>query len=182
MTKTYDINNSLIKKLQRGDMSAAKVLYDNYSKAMYNTLVRLTGNSEEAKDLLQDAFIKAFNNIDSFRGESTFGAWLKRIVINTGLMYLRSKKMEFQEINEALIEQANERDEDTVQIDPAIIHEEIKQLPSGSRAVLSLYLLEGFTHKEIAEELGITESTSKTQYMRGKKLLREHLIRKVDGI
>lgn len=176
-----DINHQLVKSLQDGDMSAAKGIYQNYSKAMYNTLTRITGNSEEAQDLLQDAFIKAFNSIHSFRGDSTFGAWLKRIVVNTGLMHLRAKKMEFAEINDALLEQEEQQDS-TVDIDPSLIHEEIKKLPSGSRAVVTLYLLEGYTHKEIAAELDITESTSKTQYMRGKKMLREQLNEKIYGV
>ena len=181
MTNSLDINHQLVKQLQQGDMSAAKGIYHNYSKAMYNTLIRITGNEMEAQDLLQDAFIKAFNSIQNFRGDSTFGAWLKRIVVNTGLMHLRSKKMEFDEIGESLVELENDK-ENNIDIDPAMIHEEIKKLPSGSRTVVTLYLLEGYTHKEIASELGITESTSKTQYRRGKQLLREQLNEKIYGV
>ena len=169
MAKNLDINDLLVEKLKRGDHGAAKSLYENYNKAMYNTLIRLVGDSMEAQDLLQEAFIKAFNNIDSFRGDATFGSWLKRIVVNTGLTYLRKKKIQYEELNEEF--EMEEQVEVGEEIEAAQIHAEIKKLPTSARAVLSLYLIEGFSHKEIAEELDISISTSKTQYMRGKKLL-----------
>ena len=93
--KTIDINHHLIQELKRGSESATTQIYQQYAKAMYNTLIRLTGNTDQAQDLLQDAFIKAFQNIEKYRGDSTFGAWLKRIVVNTGLEQIRKKKLHF---------------------------------------------------------------------------------------
>lgn len=175
--KTIDINHQLIQELKRGSESATTQIYQQYAKAMYNTLIRITGSTEEAQDLLQDAFIKAFQNIEKYRGESTFGAWLKRIVVNTGLEQVRKKKIKFEELNENF-DVSGELTENFIP-DPVLIHEEIKKLPNGSRTVLSLYLLEGYSHQEIADELDISVSTSKTQYMRAKLLLREKLKYKI---
>ncbi len=171
--KQPDHHHQLVKDFRGGDATAARKLYDLYSKAMYNTLIRITGNNEDAADLLQEAFIKAFRKIDTFGFESTFGAWLKKIVINTGLEFLRKKKVRFEEL-EPMMEIRSEETE-TIEIQPEKIHAAIKTLPSGSRTVVSLYLIEGFKHEEIANELGISVSTSKTQYMRGKKMLQEKL-------
>ena len=181
MAKTLDINHQLVNRLQNGDQSAARDIYQNYSKAMYNTLIRITGNSDDAQDLLQEAFIKAFQKIDSFRGEATFGSWLKRIVVNTGLAHLRKQKIQFDEIGDDTEILDGTISDDAVEIEAAVIHEQIKKLPSGSRTVLNLYLIEGYSHKQIAEELEITESTSKTQYMRGKAMLRDLLKPKLYG-
>ncbi len=180
MTVTVDIHQNWIDQLKKGDQSAARNIYDSYSKAMYNTLIRLTGNSDDAQDLLQEAFIKAFRKIESFRGSSTFGAWLKKIVVNTGLEHLRKKKVVYEELSEKY-EKVPEPDESAMEIDPYQVHESIKKLPDGTRTVLSLYLLEGYTHNEISGILGITESTSKTQFMRGKAILREQLKSKMYG-
>ncbi len=178
MTNTVDIHKKWVDQLKNGDKTVARNIYDSYSKAMYNTLIRISGNSEDAQDLLQDSFIKAFQNIHSFRGESSFGSWLKRICINTGLEYLRKKKIEFEEFTENF--DIGEEDL-SVEMDPIVIHNAIKDLPDGCRTVLSLYLLEGYSHNEISSYLGISVSTSKTQYMRGKSMLRNQLKTKIYG-
>lgn len=140
---------------------------------MYNTIVRMVADSELAKDLLQEAFIKAFRNLKSLTNDQAFAGWLKRIVVNTALEHLRKVKLEFDEIDE-------ERDdlEDEVEVeevDVAAIHAAIKELPVGCRTVLTLHIFEGYKHAEIASEMGITESTSKTQFRHAKKLLRSKL-------
>ncbi len=165
--------DQLVHEFKNGDGKAARKLYDLYAKAMYNTLIRISGNTDDAQDLLQEAFVKAFKKIDSFQFESTFGAWLKRIVINTGLEFLRKKKIDFESYEPYM--EISEAEKPDRRLRPEIIHEAIKKLPNGSRTVVSLYLLEGLTHQEIAEELEISLSTSKTQYMRGKSILREQL-------
>lgn len=179
MTQTATLTDVWVKNLKNGDEVAAMNIYNMYSKAMYNTLVRITGNSVEAQDLLQEAFVKAFKKIDTFREEATFGAWLKRIVVNTGLEFLRKKKVNFDALEDHSLEDMEEEAAEEPMVDPELIHECIKQLPSGSRTVLTLYLLEDYSHKEIAEKLDITVSTSKTQYMRGKKLLKELIKNKI---
>ena len=180
MTVTVDIHQQWINQLKNGDQTAARNIYNSYSKAMYNTLIRITGSTEESQDLLQDAFIKAFKRIKSFRGDSTFGAWLKRIVVNTGLEHLRKRKIVFEELSESF-EEMVEINDSQLAIDPNIVHETIKELPDGTRTVLSLYLLEGYTHKEISEILKISISTSKTQFMRGKTIIRDQLKTKLYG-
>ncbi|MCK5168351.1 MAG: RNA polymerase sigma factor, partial [Bacteroidales bacterium] len=131
------------------------------------------------EDIIQESFVKAFNKLDSFRGDSSFGSWLKRIVINQSITFLRSKKQEFKEIDNLQIV-ANENDKENFPgIDLVMIHESIKTLPEKARVVLNLYLLEGYKHKKIAEMLNISESTSKSQYLRAKQLLREKLEKEI---
>jgi RNA polymerase sigma-70 factor (ECF subfamily) len=173
MTKIINIESDIVKGLKNGDESSAFKVYRMYSKAMFNTLIRITGRREEAEDLLQEAFTKAFSKINSYSGKATFGAWLKRIVINTGLEFIRKKKLEFISIEESQYKETSE-DENSY-LNPEIVHQAIKKLPSGSRTVLTLFALEGYSHKEIASQLSISESTSKTQYLRGKNLLKDIL-------
>ena len=143
---------------------------------MFNVGYRITRSEEEAEDVLQEAFINAFRNLDSYRGDATFGAWLKRIVVNKAINALNKKKHEAIPDDERwdVAEEeppAEYGDELTVER----VKRAIEQLPDGYRSVLSLYLLEGYDHQEIAEIMGITESTSKSQLNRAKNKLRELL-------
>jgi len=130
-------------------------------------------DGETAKDLLQEAFIKAFKNLENLANDVAFAGWLKRIVVNTGLEYIRKKKYVFEDIDEQRDD--FEENEPIAEVDVSSIHAAVKELPDGCRTVLSLYIFEGYKHSEIAEELGITESTSKTQYRHAKKLLKKKL-------
>ena len=153
---------------------AAFNIYNSYSKTMYNTLIRITSNSEVAKDLLQEAFVKAFKKISDLEDPKAFAGWLKRIVVNTGIEYARKKKFEFEELSSEA-EDMEEEIEDGLGIAPEVLHSAIKELPDGCRTVLTLHLLEGYKHSEVADELGISESTSKTQFRHAKILLKEKL-------
>lgn len=169
-----EIQNVWINQLKQGNELAALNIYNSYSKAMYNTLIRITNNQEVAKDLLQEAFVKAFKKVEDLDNPSAFPGWLKRIVINTGIEYARKSKFFFEEItNEA--EELEEEVENDSLIEPEALHSAIKELPDGCRMVLSLHLLEGYKHTEVAQELGISESTSKTQYRHAKMLLKNKL-------
>ncbi len=144
---------------------------------MYNVGYRIVNNPEEAEDVLQDAFISAFNNLERYRGDSTFGAWLKRIVINKAINYLNKKKPERMPDDERW-DVREEEVVDELEGFPFTVEKvraAIEALPDGYRSVLSLYLVEGYDHGEIAEILGITESTSKSQFNRAKKKLKELL-------
>lgn len=140
---------------------------------------RITGNEEDAEDVLQEAFVSAFKSLDHYRGDATFGAWLKRIVVNKSINVIKKRK-------ENVIPQDDEFDvpDEDVPADykPELSVERVRQcmemLPDGYRSVLSLYLLEGYDHEEIAGIMGITESTSKSQLNRAKRKLKELLIRK----
>jgi len=144
---------------------------------MYNIAVRLLANRMDAEDVLQEAFVAAFRRLDSFREESTFGAWLKRIVINHCINFMKTKKQIFDELDTQAVFIA---DDSRVDIyaghDFEAIHEAIKTLPDGARAVFNLFLLEGYKHHEIAQMLNVSESTSKSQYQRAKVLLKEKLV------
>ncbi len=144
---------------------------------MYNIAFRITGNQYEAEDVLQEAFINAFKSIKSFRYASSFGAWLKRIVVNQAVNHMKKKRVE---LTPLLAQDDQIKDEETEshseRLDRQVSVEKIKkamhQLPDGYRMVFSLYLLEGYDHNEIAQIMDITVSTSKSQYNRAKKKLK----------
>jgi RNA polymerase sigma factor (sigma-70 family) len=177
-----NMQDELIARCKAGDRLAHYSLYKLYSKAMYNVGYRITRSEEEAEDVLQEAFVNAFKNIGSYRGDASFGAWLKRIVVNKAINALAKKK------HESIPEDENwdiAEEESTADYGDGLTVERVKkgieQLPDGYRSVLSLYLLEGYDHEEIAEIMGITESTSKSQLNRAKSKLRELLTRKVSS-
>ncbi|MEZ4828011.1 MAG: sigma-70 family RNA polymerase sigma factor [Bacteroidia bacterium] len=168
----------MVERCKRGDQMAQFELYKKYTKAMYNVAVRITRDAMEAEDVLQEAFVRAFRSLHSFKGDSTFGAWLKRIVINTSINHLKKRKGDFVDIDEVRIdvtEEKPERSEFAGQWDMSQVREAIMNLPEGYRLVFSLYLIEGYDHKEIGDILGISEATSKSQFSRAKKKLREML-------
>jgi RNA polymerase sigma-70 factor (ECF subfamily) len=162
----------IIEQCRQGDIRAQFLLYKAYSKAMYNTAIRFTNNRMDAEDILQESFVTAFTAIGNLENSRAFGSWLKRIVINNCISMLRSKKIVFSDLPDEPFE---EEEEKPFTPDPAIIHNAIRELPGGARSVLILYLLEGYSHREVAKALDITESTSRTQYARALKILRTKL-------
>jgi len=177
--ESIEIHSKLIETARKGDQQSMYRLYKLYVQAMYNTCIRMVSNQYDAEDIIQESFVKVFNNLDSFRGDSSFGSWLKRIVINQSITFLRSKKQEFTEIDNLQIVADENEEENFPGINQVMVHESIKTLPEKARVVLNLYLLEGYKHKEIADILNISESTSKSQYLRAKQLLREELKTKI---
>ena len=175
-TLYIDKHLPLVEACRRGDRKAQYEIYRLYAKAMFNVAVRIVNNTGEAEDVLQDAFLDAFQKIHDFRQSSTFGAWLKQIVINRALNHLRNRKVQFIDIEDAP-EVANEEtyDEEGIELDIQRVQNAIQRLPDGFRTVICLYLLEGYDHEEIAEIMGVAESTSRTQYIRAKKRLLEIL-------
>jgi len=140
---------------------------------MYHTALRILGNTADAEDILQEAFIDAFRNLDRFGGKSTFGAWLKQIVIYKSINQLKKKKLVLVEAPQDWEEEdpaaSDREDVDALQVHR--IKEAMQRLSDGFRTVLSLYLFEGYDHEEIAGIMGVTHATVRTQYMRGKKRL-----------
>jgi RNA polymerase sigma factor (sigma-70 family) len=174
--QVLNIHEDLIARCKAGDRHAHYQLYKLYSRAMYNVSYRITGREEDAEDALQEAFISAFRNLNSYRGDAAFGAWLKRIVVNKAINILKKRKQELMPADEQWdvaedVSIPEYREELTVDR----VKKAIEQLPDGYRAVLSLYLLEGYDHEEIGQILGISESTSKSQLNRAKNKLRELL-------
>jgi RNA polymerase sigma factor (sigma-70 family) len=165
-----NIHAPLIEQCRKGNSKAQFMLYNQYSKAMYNVAYRMMNNREDAEDMLQESFLECFRNIASFRFESTFGAWLKSILINRCINHLRKKKTDLILCESLPVNVADEVAE--IEYDTSGILKGIEQLPDGYRVILSLYLLEGYDHTEIAQIMGISESTSKSQYSRAKDKLR----------
>ncbi len=176
-----DINRDLIELSKARNSQAQFQLYQLYSKAMYNICYRMMNNREEAEDILQEVFTDAFLKIDSFRYESSFGAWLKKITVNKCINALKKKKAELV-YNETIPEQPEEDNDMEINGLTAMqVQEAMEELPEGYRVIFSLYLLEGYDHSEISQILGITESTSKSQYSRARKKIQEILMNKGYG-
>jgi RNA polymerase sigma factor (sigma-70 family) len=167
------IHAPLIEACRKGNSRAQYGLYNQYSKAMFNLAYRMLNNREDAEDILQETFIDCFRNISSFRFESTFGAWLKRILINKCINHLHKKKIDLA-LTDSIPDKAAEEETEPV-YDTGQIIKGIELLPDGYRIILTLYLLEGYDHSEISQILGISESTSKSQYSRAKEKLRSQL-------
>ena len=167
------IHAPLIEECRKGNEIARFRVYNKYSKAMYNLAHRMLNNREDAEDILQETFTDCFMNISSFRFESTFGAWLKRILINKCMNHLKRKKIDLM-LTDNLLNDVYEEEDETV-YDISKIIKGIEMLPDGYRVILTLYLLEGYDHSEISQILGISESTSKSQYSRAKSKLRNQL-------
>jgi len=170
-----NIDKSVIESCKKGNRIAQYTLYNQYSVAMYNLAYRMINNREDAEDVLQESFTEAFRKLKSFRYESTFGAWIKSIVINRSINHLRKRKVEF--FTDEFSDQAepDKGKEPDFSSDMQKVFESIEKLPVGYRLVFTLYLLEGYDHKEISEILDISESTSKSQYMRAKIKLKKLL-------
>jgi RNA polymerase sigma factor (sigma-70 family) len=170
------MHEDLIARCRRGDREAHYRIYKLYARSMYNVSYRITGREEDAEDALQEAFISAFNNLQSYRADATFGAWLKRIVVNKSINLLKKRKHELiseEEQWDIPEEEVQEEYREELTVDR--VKKAIEELPDGYRTVLSLYLLEGYDHQEIAGIMGISESTSKSQLNRAKTKLRDKL-------
>ena len=173
-----NIHQDIIDRCKSGEQKAQFQLYKLYYKAMYNTCLRIVNDSLEAEDIMQESFLKAFEKIIFYKGEVSFGAWLKKIVINHSLDELRKRKLDTNSIEESVYEIKDDKDFDNsneVSLKVEEIREEISKLPDGYRIVISLYLIEGYDHDEISEILNISSSTSRSQCARAKKKLIECL-------
>ncbi len=171
------MNRDIIENSKRGNRKAQYQLYQLYSRAMFNVCFRMMNSREEAEDMLQEAFSEAFRRLDSFRYDSTFGAWLKRIVVNRCINEIKRKKasLEFFEDMSPFTALSEEKEELSPGLSVDKVRKAMEYLPKGSKVIFSLYLLEGYDHTEISQILDISESNSKTQYMRAKQRIREIL-------
>jgi len=173
---TINIHSDLIKKCKRNDQKAQMQLYDLYAKAMFTTAKNFVKDHAVAEDMMQEGFIKAFRKIDSFNQSVSFGAWLKRIVINQCLDWLKKRKLKIVNLDDA---QVKHHEEDDWQIEQTVsmtqIIEAIDALPESNRIVVKLFLLEGYDHQEISQILSISEVNSRSLLHRGKVKLKEQL-------
>ena len=171
-----NIHQALIDLCRRGDSKAQFDIYRLYYKAMYNTSLRIVGDVTEAEDIMQEAFFRAFDRINTYRNEVSFGAWLKRIVVNASLDFVKKKRLELKSIEEVhgLKEEAIDED-DFVPESVEQVRRAIELLPEGYKLVVNLVLVEGYSHDEVGEMLGISASTSRSQLSRAKQKLVEIL-------
>lgn len=172
------LKHKLIEDCLANNRKAQLQLYNRYCDGMFIVASRFLRDSAEAEDAMQEGFIKAFAKLHQFSGEVTFGAWLKKIVINKCLDHLKAKKLEYVAMNEQLLEKVEDDDagwqvEDEIGVEQ--VKAEIKDLPEKYKYPLMLYLIEGYDHEEISEILTITQVASRTLVHRGKKKLQEKL-------
>ena len=154
------------------ETNISEQLFRQHVSAMYHHAVRITGNKKDAEDIVQDSFLQAFAKLDQLKEAAAFGGWLRSIVVRNAIRFCK-KKIRWDDLNEYA--ETAEEEEWWKGIPLDNVHEAIKKLPEGCRQVFALYVFEDHTHKEIAAELGISESTSKSQYQRARKLLKETL-------
>ncbi len=170
--KVKDIHQDLIDRCKLNDRIAQMKLYDLYYRAVYNSILRMVKDPMEAEDLMQDAFLSAFSSITSFRSESSFGTWIKRIAINKSLNALQKRSLDYLDIPEGNIPEQFDNDEGSYsKFSMNEICDEIDRLPEGYRVVLNLHLIEGMDHDEIGQILDIKPVTSRSQYLRARKKL-----------
>ena len=175
----------IIEKCKQNNRKAQMQLYNQYCDGMYIVAKRFLKDTTDAEDVVQEAFIKAFTKLDQYKAEVTFGAWLKRIVVNKSIDFLKSKKQQLVELDEVHLKVVDTPMDNKWLVDDAITHIDVKKainnLPDKYQFVLMLYLIEGYDHQEISEILKITEVASRTQLSRGKSKLQELLKLKKNG-
>jgi RNA polymerase sigma-70 factor (ECF subfamily) len=166
-------DTDLIEGCIRGDRRIQQELYARFAPKMYGVCLRYAGNAEEAEDILQEGFIKVFRKISSYRGEGSFEGWIRRIFVNTAIEHFRKKTylQPITEYEESTVEGKylsvldNLAEKDIIRL--------VQQLSPGYRTVFNMYVVEGYTHRQIAENLGISEGTSKSQLSRAKIILQD---------
>jgi RNA polymerase sigma factor (sigma-70 family) len=167
----------LVRACLASDRGAQRRLYDAFKGKLFGVCQRYASSRQEAEDLLQEGFVQVFRDLHQYRGEGSLEGWIRRVVVRVALQQLRQQKLQYVALDDRGIEQLAEQhdlpafDEDMTRHLLRLLHE----MPPGFRAVLNLYVFEGYTHREIGEALGISEGTSKSQYLRAKEYLRRLL-------
>lgn len=172
-TKILFIHKDLVEKSKNNDRNAQYQLYELYVDAMFNIGIRMLGSKEDAEDIIQESFIEAFKQLHTFRYESTFGAWLKRIVVHKCINFLKLKRIPVTTIENHDFHLTEEPVIVEEKMDIQKVKKGIEILPNGYKQIINLYLIEGYDHNEISEILDVSTSTSKSQYHRAKKKLIE---------
>jgi len=166
----------LIKACLKNDMKAKCILYKEHEQMMFAVCMRYASSKPEAEDMLHDGFIRVLDKLDKYRFEGPLGAWIRRVLVNNCLNYLRSKKTfeeDIEEVNESKLDYSYDDLDGMLSAKELLAF--IQELPDGYRTVFNMYAIEGYKHKEIAEHLGITENTSKSQLAKARKALQEKI-------
>jgi RNA polymerase sigma factor (sigma-70 family) len=171
----FESESDIIEGCILGNPRMQRMLYEKFSPKMYALCIRYAGNTDDAQDILQDGFVKVFGNIARFKGTGSFEGWIRRIIVNTAIEHFR-KKNTLQVIDEHTENQlADDHTNIFNLLEAKELLEIIKSMPAGYRTVFNLYAVEGYTHKEIAAMMNLTEGTSKSQYARAKSWLQERI-------
>jgi RNA polymerase sigma-70 factor (ECF subfamily) len=169
----------------RGERASQKLLYDQYQRQMFRVCLRYAGTKQEAEDFLQDGFIRVFKDLQQYRKEGPLGAWIRKVILNTIFQHFRKRKIDISsaELNDLETEFTHEEDLPG-NLDAEILTRYIQALPEGYRTVFNMFAIEGYTHQEIAEHLGINIGTSKSQLSKARTLLKSKLaaIHSAEGI
>lgn len=173
----FSPDEDLINGCIKGERTAQQKLYSKYSSQMYAVALRYSKMQQEAEDILQEAFLKVFQNIKNFRQDSSLVYWIKRIVINTALNHQRSKLYLYPMVDVTDLKSQFKEELTLSSFNHKELLELVKRLPSGCQVIFNLYAIEGFKHHEIADALNISEGTSKSQYARAKSLLKEWILK-----
>lgn len=183
--KVNIVSTDIIKLCKQNNRKAQLQLYNKYCDGMYCVARRFISNTAEAEDVVQEAFIKAFSKLHQFKGDVTFGAWLKRIVINKSIDFLKLKKQRLVELEEVHLKVVDTVDNSKWLVEDDTTLEDVKsaiqRLPDKYKYVVMLFLVEGYDHQEISEILNISEVASRTQLSRGKTKLKDLLKHKSYG-
>jgi len=172
--------SDLLEGCMKGNRKMQRELYDRFAPKMYGVCLRYASNAEEAEDILQEGFIKVFRKMDSYRGDGSFEGWIRRIFVNTAIEYYRKK---------TYLQPITEHEENTVEgkylsvldnLAEKDIINLVQQLSPGYRTVFNMYVVEGYTHKQIADLLGISEGTSKSQLSRAKQILQDMVTKHIE--
>ncbi|UEG48524.1 RNA polymerase sigma factor [Ferruginibacter lapsinanis] len=166
-------DSDLIRECITGNRKMQELLYNRFSSKMYAVCLRYCSNSDDAQDLLQEGFVKVFNNLEKYRGDGSFEGWIRRIFVNTSIEYFR-RKVTLTTVTETQETAIQDKDWNALEsMAEKDIIKMIQQLSPGYRQVLNMYVIEGYSHKEISEILGISEGTSKSQLARAKVILKK---------
>lgn len=180
MAETFDLQ--LIESCKKGNRAAQKILYDRLASRMFPVCIRYIGDRTAAEDVLQDGFITLFTRLDSYKGEGSFEGWARRIFVTTALMSLRKKDaLKMSDELEAVRGMKAETTSQMQNIGYKELMELVMSLPPGFRTVFNMYAIEGYSHKEIADILGISETTSRTQFSRARAWL-QNKIQKTENV
>jgi len=180
MWTTHTDDQELITAVRRGEAKAQKTLYERFAPTMFAVCSRYAPDSDNAKDLLQDGFVKVFTKIDSYAGTGSFEGWMRRVFVTTCLEMLRQKHaLKFAaSIDEQEIQISSHEASVVEQLSANELMKLVNSLSDGYRTVFNMYAIEGYSHAEIAQELGVNEVTSRTQFMRARKIL-QGMIQKI---
>ena len=169
-------DKELVTACLKNNREAQKAFYQRFASKAYGICLRFSQGNNQAEDILQEGFIKVFNNLSKFRFEGSLEGWIKRIVVNVAIDFVKKNVKHFQELNENIDESCDVFVDETIsRLSVEDLMRMVQELPDSKRLIFNLYAYEGYSHKEIAEKLGISVMTSKSQYCKAKKMLQEWL-------